>query len=842
MNLRPVVGAIILALAAPVAMAAVTPPAANVLPGAYNSNNATTYASTGTDAAKITVPSGATVLQFGGSSAGVATTVAAPKGITTAAGFNIGSAASLTVESNAAAGLPVASVLINDITGNPSQVYGTLQAVSSATADGPTLFVANANGVIVGNSATITLPNGGGFIGEAQNPANFTSGGGAGTVQTGTGNGVVSIMSGASISNNGYLLVAGNGNVNVGDATVTGTGSAVIMAGYGFTQTANIAATTVAGALPTSTATVNFSGGVSGTAAKPTATVYAAGNVNVRGGSYVDLTNATISGLGGSFTNNGTATLGQSLAPTAAFTNNGLLDAVAHAVNAGTSFTNNGTITSIGAVTATGAFTNNGTVKTGGTVSAASITNAGSFTANGLTFTAASTGGIVNSGTLSASGGSVALDATSTSGTLISNTGTITNSGNFGATAASGNFTNTGTLNYSAAGSNLTVSATKGSVTLGGNVQIGSSALSATNTLGTVSLSAGSTGTLQLGTMLFAGSSGTMSGGAVTVTSGGVNVSGGNTLTVDVGSGYNLGLYSGTQLTASTVDVSGSGANLILAGTLGGTNASTINVTAANIYAGAHTAGGFSLSPSGALNLTFSGNIVNQNGVTSPVLNYAKAMPVNANGGYVTVNLDPTNAGTAKQYVNLGVNGSAILTSSLTSPVTIPNANGSIVSNYPWGGLTVQATGNLQAGGSKTTGTGSFYYPGQMFFATVNGLGGTFGLSKSGTIDISGQLSNAVTSKLTGMGGMAFLSNNALVFGNGSAKGIDAKVLHTGNVLTNTNAWLNFPASGSLATGYNALNAQNKYFYGLVYANGTFTPTLAGGNSTTNKFNSVTLP
>ena len=830
MNLRPLVGAMIMALAAPAAMAAVTPPAANVLPGAFYTNQtstATTYVSNAASSATITVSSGATVLQFGGSSAGVTNAIAAPSGITTAAGFNIGSGAALTV----AATTTGAAVLVNDITGNPSQIYGTLSAGAST----PTLFVANANGVIVGNSATITLPGGGGFIGEAQNPANFIAT--AGLVQTGTGSGDVTIMSGATINNGGYLLVAGNGNVNVGNVSAT-TGSGItIMAGYGFTQTGNAAAAaTAAGALPTTTATVNFSGGSSGTAAAPVATLYAAGNVNVLGGSYVKLSNVTFGGLGGSFTNNGTATIAN-LAPSAAFTNNGLLDATS-AVNAGTTFTNNGTITSIGAVTAAGAFTNNGTVQTGGSVTAESITNAGSFTANGIGFTAASTGGIVNSGTLNASGGAVSLLAKSTAGTLISNTGTITNIGGFSATASSGSFTNTGTLNYSAAGP-LTVSATNGSVTLGGNVQIASSALSATNTLGTVTVSAGSTGTLQLGTMLFAGSAGTLSGGAVTVTSGGLDVGAAHTLTVDVGSGYNLGLYSGTQLTGSTVTVNGSGANLILAGTLGGTNASTINVTAANIYAGAHTAGGFSLSPSGTLDLTFSGNIVNQNGVTSPVLNYAKAMPVNANGGYVTVNLDPTNAGTAKQYVNLGVNGSAILTSSLTSPVAIPNANGSIIPNYPWGGLTVQATGNLQAGASAT---GAFYYPGQMFFATVKSLGGTFGLSTSGTIYVSGQLSNAVTSNLAGMGGMAFLSNNALVFGNGTAKGIDGTSIVNGQVLTNTNAWLNFPGSGSLATSYNTLNAQNKYFYGLVYANGTFTPTLAGGTNTTNKFNSVTLP
>ncbi|OCX69408.1 hypothetical protein A6M23_15540 [Acidithiobacillus thiooxidans] len=168
LRLSPIVGAVVMALAAPVAMAAV--PAANSLPGAFYTNNASsdvTYAPTttsATNAATINIGvSTPTVLQWGGSSATASAGIAAAKGITTNAGFDIGAGATLTI-SAASASTPV---LVNDITGQPSQIYGGLISSNAS------LFVANGNGIVVGSGATITAPSGIALIGYAQSDSAF---------------------------------------------------------------------------------------------------------------------------------------------------------------------------------------------------------------------------------------------------------------------------------------------------------------------------------------------------------------------------------------------------------------------------------------------------------------------------------------------------------------------------------------------------------------------------------------------------------------------------------------------------------------------------------------------
>jgi hypothetical protein len=832
MKVSPLVGAVLLALSAPVAMATtITAPAANVLPGAFYSNNASsavTYVSTATSAATITVSSGATVLQFGGSSASVTNAIASPSGITTAAGFNIGSAAALTIKnSDAAAGAP-ANVLVNDITGNPSQIYGSLSAIGVSS---PTnLFIANANGVIVGSTGIISNVSGAvGLIGEGQNPANFTA---AGDVYSSTGTGPVTIMSGASITNAGYLLVAGNGNVNVG--TVTGAPSAAsVIAGYAFSASPTALSATLAGIAPNtaavivnSGATVNFNGGSSGTANTPTAAVYAAGNVNVLGGSYVDLSSSTLSLIGGTFTNNGTATVANGLTVGGAFVNTSLLSA--GTVNAGTTFTNTGTITSIGDVTAAGAFTNNGSITGSGVVNAGNIVNAGTFTGTGFTLTA-STGTIVNSGTLNASNASVSLLANSTAGGGISNTGTIQNvsTGGLSATASSGSFSNTGTLNFATTGVPLTISATNGNVNLGGTVDMGTagSALSSTNSLGKVTVNAGtSTGYINLGALLYASAKSTLGAATIHVASNGGFVDGTGTLTVDIGSGinggygYNLGMAGGSVLAAPTVTVSGSttGSNVFLGGVLGNSSTGTISITANNIDGnGTGTNYGFAVSSGGALNITAGGDVANTYQGFTPLFNYLRSIPVNtgSSSGTVTITTDVTNSGTA-QYVNLAVNGSPTMSTANVAPITATSgAIGASNAAVPFGQIALQATGNITNDG--------FYFPGRIVEANIQSVGSsTFGLNNANTIAVSSKksLSNVVPGVVSSAG-MIFLTDKPITLGNSSF------------LLTNTNSWYNFPASSNLATYY---GVSNPGFYAATYANGTLSSTLVSTTKTPN--------
>ncbi|MBU2768902.1 hypothetical protein HAP94_22740 [Acidithiobacillus ferrivorans] len=809
MKVSPLVGAVLLALSAPVAMATITAPATGSLPGSFSFNSGApatpTYTSGSATAATITVSAGATVLQFGGTAL-TGGTVAAPSGITANAGFDIGSNATLTVSNSITTAN--ASVLISDQTGNPSQIYGNLTAAGTGTF-APSLFVANANGVIVGAGAVITLPAGGGFIGEKVSETSFTSGTIASSM---TDTGAVSIASG-TVNAAGYLLVAGNGNVNVGSVANSGILTESVVSGFSFTASSIGLASVNTGStfVSVSSAVANLSGAYTTATAIPT--VYAAGNVNLTGtamdptltvvnGNLVNSGSATISaahGIGGSFTNNGTATLGAGLTVSGAATNNGTLDQ------------------------ATQTFT------------AASITNNGKDTGYNLVATA---GTITNNGTIDATGStSVTLSATATSGAGIINTGTIVNISSAATlymSASSGNISNTGTLNFTASGGGLSAVASAGNVTLDGTVNTGSIAapvaLSATNTLTDVTLAA-TGGALNLGTMLYNTGTADLSGNSVQVSAGGLIGTG--TLTVTAASG-NVTLWTGTTLAGSTIDVSaGSTGNLVLAGQLGNSGSSTITVTAGNIMAGVNTMGGFNMT-TGSLTLDVYGNVVNQHGATAAAINYAKYVPVNVNGGTATIDLTAENAGTAVQYINLGVDGNAVLTGATSgaSPVSVGSASGNNVTNYPFGALTLQATGTIQLGSPN-----GFYFPGQLRFANVKTLSNSsFTLNPSsttGTITLSGELANDVTSQILGNGGISFLTDNTLT-------GISS-----GGILTNTNAWINFASGTGLATTYNTLNpgyTAPDAFYGLTYKNSVFTTTLVGGTNTANVFNSVTMP
>jgi hypothetical protein len=777
LKVSPLVGAVLLALSAPVAMAAtVTPPAANVLPGAFYTNSADAgYTGTAANAATIGVSNGATVLQFGGSSAGVTTSVAATSGITTAAGFNIGAGASLTVN-NSAAALTTSAVLINDITGNPSQIYGSLTAASGGIATGaPTLFVANANGVIVGGTGKITLPEGGGIIGEAQNPANFTANT---AVYAGTGTGVVNVMPGASVTaTTGYLLVAGNGNVNIGGTVSNAVHpSTAIIAGYGFSN-APAAAVSVAPAsglgvmTAVSTATVNLSSAAS----LATADVYAAGNVNILSGSTVHASSATFTSIGGAFTNNGTVTLGR-------------------------------------------------------TLTAPSILNNGTLYASGgnATATATGTGGIINNGTLNASIGVLTLNATSGAAAPITNNGTITAVDGLLTASASGNFVNNGTIQFSdmAGGFNITAQ----NVTLAGSVMAtagttGYAALSATNaitggtTLATNQGTAG--GIVLLGTTLYTNDSttDTLTGQSVRMlsNSGLVNVSAGGAVTASIGTpstagGSNLGLaYAGGVLAGNKVKVDGTtGSTITLGGgTLGNSSTAKVDVTGGSIqmYNGKN---GIAVSSGATVNFQLSGNVNNPHGDTTSQIYYFRAVPIDAQGSknVVTVNVDPTATASTAQYMNLYVNGTPTLTSTNSSPVSIGGSSGNITKD-PLGAFSVQATGNI------TFGTGSgFYFPGTLYASNVTQLGAPFAVNPLGSITVNGLLSNVVTSSNAPQHGIWLLTNDFVAAGTGN------------QILTNQGSAVNFTASSGLSTVNANGNATNKAFYTMTQANGYMSSSL----------------
>ncbi|MBU2857845.1 hypothetical protein HF289_13515, partial [Acidithiobacillus ferrooxidans] len=215
------------ALATPAAFAAVT---ATQLPGVgyvvQGSSSVTGVPSTATNT--LTINPGASspvVIQWGGSAP--AATVAPTINSGGTAGFNIG--ASATVKFTAA-GTKTAPILNIDATGNPSMILGTMTAGSTFASP---VYVANANGIVVGAGSVITLPAGLGLINadetSSQAQAVFTQAGSPVAISFQGATGGVTISAGANLAGisgtSSFLLVAGAGNVNVAGAFVSNGGS-----------------------------------------------------------------------------------------------------------------------------------------------------------------------------------------------------------------------------------------------------------------------------------------------------------------------------------------------------------------------------------------------------------------------------------------------------------------------------------------------------------------------------------------------------------------------------------------------------------------------------------------
>ncbi|CAZ87108.1 conserved exported hypothetical protein [Thiomonas arsenitoxydans] len=751
-KVRPLIGAIALALAAPAAFAAA--PAAGALPGTFYSNTTANYSGSGPIATISYSSANNVVMQWGGATSSTLSIAVSPTlasstatAMNNVAGFNIGAGATLNI-TNGAAGT---GLLISDVTGQASQIYGTVSAGASV---GP-LFIANANGVVLdANGAVNNGANGVAFLGFAQDAAAF-AGATTASVSVSVGAGQTLLTKGDVTVNGavsaGTVLVAGAGNVNVAQSgAATGWN---IFAGENFTY--NGGATASGAFAGGSAAVVNLTGGASsGSSAFSGATVVAAGNVNLN--NYISsFSSATIAGT---------------------LTNNGVLSA--------------------------------------STVSAGGVVNNGVINATAASTLTATTGDVVNNGIINASG-AVAFSAASTTGN-VTNNGSILNAGavTLSAGASAGTAANNGTINFAPSSAALSMTGFNVNLygTVNANVGTVATALSATNALGAVNLSAATAGgVLNLGTTLFASTTSTLTGAAVRVVSGGLTD--GNGVTVNIGSGpvtsgsntygYNLSVFNGATLsagTAGTVTIAGatgaSGSNINLDGTVAG---QTIGVNANNI----NGLGGFNITTSsgGSLTATFSGNFNAPNGAAARsgagnfLYNY---VPVNvASNGTATITLNPTNTATAAQLVNVLVNGSATLASGLTTPVAI---GGSVVaqSSAPNSHLVVQATGNLTLGGS-----GGFYWPGLMYVGNIN-AGQPGSLSTLGTITLVGNVSNVIPTNVASEGGIWFMTNNPL------------NITTVAQVLTNTNSWINFPAATGFAAAYGAQNATSTTFNGMV--------------------------
>ena len=249
----------------------------------------------------ITTGASTNVLQWGGTA--LASMITAPSGVTATNNFIIGSGATLNLTGAAK------SVLVSDLTGNPSQIFGTLNA---GTLGGP-LYVSNTNGVIVGNTGVITAPGAGiGLVGYAVDPIAFRAGNGTLAVNDATaGGGAVTIANGATL-NGGPLLVASNGTVNIGAVSSAASPSSYVIAGFPFTTAVgSVVPTPGTGALSSGgSSVVNFTGPATLTVDQ----LVAAGAVN--NAATLTLTDPAVSGISattnfnvaGLFTNTGQVT------------------------------------------------------------------------------------------------------------------------------------------------------------------------------------------------------------------------------------------------------------------------------------------------------------------------------------------------------------------------------------------------------------------------------------------------------------------------------------------------------------------------------------------------------
>jgi hypothetical protein len=236
-TIKPLVFAVAMTLGMGTAIAAVVTPPSGSLPGTFYGTPGTTYTASGSTGT-ITATSAYPVLVFGSAGASLSqlNTVTAPGGVTTNAGFSVGSGATLNIEPTGSptgqVGFPV--VLVIDRSGNPTDIDGTLNIGGSGT----NIVVANGNGMLVGANGVINAP-GFGFQSTVGAGANGSDTNLSDVVNTAEAGGFVNenytaqtkaadftLETGGQINSTGYFeILSGQGTVNI-DSTIGSSSSA----------------------------------------------------------------------------------------------------------------------------------------------------------------------------------------------------------------------------------------------------------------------------------------------------------------------------------------------------------------------------------------------------------------------------------------------------------------------------------------------------------------------------------------------------------------------------------------------------------------------------------------
>ena len=780
-------------------------PGSNTLPGNFSTNvTGVTYApttsgSTNNGTIATAPPAGSNVvLQWGGTAQ--ANKISAPSGFTTNTGFSIGQGATLNITNTNGPGNTL-SVLVTDQTGSPSQIFGTL--TTSLVANTP-LFVANANGVIVGPAGVINNSANGNTGGVAllgylpdltTSPTSFpTTGTVVVTNTTIGGAGPVTIMNGAAISG-GPLLVASNGTVNIGALTNDGT-EAFVVAGPGFTSgTGGSVAPTGIGTGPTvaSGSAVNFTAPATLTIDQLNSTmpvnnaanltistaIAAPGNLNVTGlftntGQVTQTSNLGANELAGGLANLGTI----KETGKGAFGNDLVISSTKGNVQ------NTGVLV-LPAAADLEIFAANidleGEVQIG--TKALSTTNQLTFLDLETTATPASqNGGVVDIGTSLFSGGGAYVAGNAIrviSGGIFDSGGEIDLVPGTNAAGVMDPFNNNAGMPGMASSLNYTLSTFPGTLVQetapGGEIFV-------LNPAGSTSFS----------------------------TSPGLNLNG-------------------------QLSVTGSGTPEIF-------------VIANNINSNNGLAGGFSVPNGGIIDLQFFGNVNNPSGTGSFLNNYVPVTvgPNGTKAGTVQVQLAGPSANSATaQNVNLLVQGNVNLadgsgtipyfpgfsTPPLVAPGPFPTAP---ISPYANNHLVVTATGNIGLDPSQVAGLSNpniFYWPGLVWLTAgatasnpsaapnstasiaLGDVGGVFTAGTSTTVNLSNilaaDLTKASVNGTTGLGGVHYLASSVnLTPGSGAA----------GTTTISNNSWVNF-LTANLASAFQTTNP-TQFTGGTIQANG----------------------
>lgn len=687
-------------------------------------------------------------------------------------GFNIGASAGLTFVDGDGHG---AAVLNIDRSGNPSQLFGRL------TGNGTSIFVANANGIVVGSGARLASSAGIGLIANktlAGTGSKFQDG--SSIVYSGSG-GNVTVLKGASI-NAPSLLIAGGGNVNINLGALQGpSGSARLSAGV---------ASAGSGAANNPSASLTTSGALA--AGRALGGFHSAGSALNTG--TLSLASYRVDGL---FTNTGALTLPASngavhnrnlltTTGTASFSslvNDGSYNAHNIAVHGG-NLVNNGKLHAVGV-----AVTDGNLINRGGLIGVTSLsTAADAGRASGADYSISNTGSIV-------SYGSLAIDANRSHRLAGNNT--------------SGSFTSTGTLRLASGGA-LTILA-RNNITLGGKLQTGSgthiqdvSQYQPGATLGTVTLAAGgynaaaatptfwTNGTLSVLTPLasttgmqlqgrqvklmrdvavvaFAADGSVDPAGAIAVVAGG-SMAAAHAYAVTVGEGATVsaGHVSVTGPVYRTAPTDGRVVqpNVLLQGAISASNAIELGTAAAPVSdvasSGAEDLSGLILTGSApTLGIAFSGNVGVAPGSRGSDFHY-NFLPVDSYlADALTLRLTPVSYAAHGGHVNLLVDGNVLLAPPryLASPAIYGAGSAAAASVLPSTHLILQAAGNI------TTGSGGFYWPGAVYLGTIDhdysGMPAPATLG-DGTITLGGNFSNVLPGSTASNGGIAFVTQRPL--------------------------------------------------------------------------------